>query len=113
MSSQMMSIICQQLSNTRRYCTLLTPANEEVIDGASLLDLTLVESKDMELCNIVHVDGHANLWRSRRVGVSCQESKENGVGAIEELLDCVGVDVASDHVPKKKVSTVYSTGITM
>jgi 23S rRNA maturation-related 3'-5' exoribonuclease YhaM len=80
---------------------LLTSTDHEILDGASLLDFTLIKSKGMKLGDIVHVNGDTNLWRSRRIGVSGQESEEDSVGTIEELLYGVGMDVTSDHVPNE------------
>ena len=58
----------------------------------------------MELRDVIHVDGNANLGRRSRVCVSGQEAKEDGVGTVVELLRRVCVDVASEDVPENRVS---------
>lgn len=62
----------------------------------------------MELRDVIHVDGNANLWRRSRVGVSGQEAKEDGIGAIVELLWRVRVDVASENVAENRVSINFN-----
>jgi hypothetical protein len=68
----------------------------------------LVESKDMEPRDIVHVDGNANLGRRGRVGVSGQKAEEDGVGAVNKLLWRVRVDITSENIPGNQVSVLFN-----
>lgn len=83
---------------------MLTFADKDVLDALGLLDLSLVNSKDVKLCNVVHVDGLTEFWRSIGIGVPSQQSEEDDIGAIEKLLCRIGVDIATNHVPKNIVS---------
>ena len=55
----------------------------------------------MELRDVVHMDGDADLGRRGWVGVSGQEAEEDGVGTVVELFWSVCVDVASEDVPEE------------
>jgi hypothetical protein len=86
----------------------LTSAEEEVLDRLGLGDLVLVESQDMELRDVVHMDGNANLWRRSWVGASGQEAEEDGIGAVDKLLWCVCMDVTPENVPWNRVSVLFN-----
>jgi hypothetical protein len=74
------------------------------LDWLGFVDLTLVESEDVEQCDVVHVDSNTDLWWCRWIRVPGQERKKDGVGTVIQLLCRVCMDIASKHVPNIRIS---------